>query len=246
MPAWSHHFVHLIAHAFVQWIVFLGTSPGGIIVQVMVLLLTEVQGGWWKLSTWRVNWKGGLRRAIYAVVSVWALVFIACIIITLYDDHISLVTQVSSLKTILSAETKQKETLQNALRDQKPVFKYLPEKEVPLKMFVSSQLLEKVGDPSTPSRKMFVLLAVTNKIVSPVDVLIQCSYDFMITEQPLVASQEEMTAYQMTRADQVSGHEVRYKMQSPAWGPDSPMEIPVLVTGFDNAKPFKCSITPQQ
>jgi hypothetical protein len=115
----------------------------------------------------------------------------------------------------------------------------------PLRMFVSAQMLEKVGDPSDPSRRMFVLLAITNKKVSPVDVTIQCNSDFVITEQPRVASEEEATMYLMTEAHQLSGNRVRYKMQSPAWGPESPMGIPVLVTGFDNTKPLKCTIKPQ-
>jgi hypothetical protein len=118
-------------------------------------------------------------------------------------------------------------------------------KNEPLKMFITAQLLEKVTDSSDPSRKMFVLLAITNKKITPVSVSIKCNYDFMITEQPLVASQNLTTIYLNTKVNQISGHEVRYKMQSPEWGPDSPMEIPVLVAGFDNNKPFNCNVTQQ-
>jgi hypothetical protein len=63
MPVWFHHFAHFVSQVFVHWYTFLGTSPGGVAAQVIVLLLTEVQGGWWKVKTWRVNWQGGLRSA---------------------------------------------------------------------------------------------------------------------------------------------------------------------------------------
>jgi hypothetical protein len=87
MPIWFHHFAHLLFRVFVRWYTFLGTSPGGVLAQVLVLLLTEVHGGWWKLETWRINWTGGLRRGAYALGSVWIVVFLACIVTTFYDDH---------------------------------------------------------------------------------------------------------------------------------------------------------------
>jgi hypothetical protein len=91
MVAMLHAFAHLFVHIFVRWYTFLGTSPGGIAAQIVTLLLTEVQGGWWRLQAWKTSWKGGLKRAGLALVSVWLLTFLVCIVITVYDDHRELV-----------------------------------------------------------------------------------------------------------------------------------------------------------
>jgi hypothetical protein len=241
MSVWFDHVAHLIGHSFMRWVVFLGTSPGGIAAQVVVLLLTEVQGGWWKFNTWVENWKGGLRRAVFALGSVWAIVFIVCVVATIYNDHVGLVAQISAREVRLQSESMQIQKLQTALKDQKPLIKYLSEKNKPLDMFVSATLLAKVGS-ADPSRKLFILVAVTNQNISPVDVSLTCNYDFIVTEQPMVASREEMIMYFMTKVDQISGNKIIYKMQSPAWGPQNPMEIPILVNGFDSNKPLKCEI----
>lgn len=87
MLVWFHHFSYFAFRIFVHWYTFLGTSPGGVVAQIAVLLLTEVHGGWWNWKTWRVNWQGGLRRAAYALGSVWVIAFLACIVTTTYDDH---------------------------------------------------------------------------------------------------------------------------------------------------------------
>jgi hypothetical protein len=97
MVAMLHAFAHLFVHIFVRWYTFLGTSPGGIAAQIITLLLTEVQGGWWRLQAWKTSWKGGLKRAGLALVSVWLLTFLVCIVMTVYDDHEELVAANRSL-----------------------------------------------------------------------------------------------------------------------------------------------------
>jgi hypothetical protein len=91
MLAMLHAFSHLFVHVFVRWYTFLGTSPGGIAAQIVTLVLTEVQGGWWRLDDWKKGWKGGLRRAGLALASVWILAFAFCTFTTVYDDHQGLV-----------------------------------------------------------------------------------------------------------------------------------------------------------
>jgi hypothetical protein len=98
MPEPFHHLVHLVSHAFVRWYTFLGTSPGGVVAQVLVLILTEMPSGGWRLSAWRTTWKGGLKRAVIVLGTVWILAFAACVTTTLYDDHMSLVDQVGRMK----------------------------------------------------------------------------------------------------------------------------------------------------
>jgi len=98
MILWSHHFAHLLLRICLAWIRFLGTSLGGIIAQVAILLLTEVQGGWGRVETWRTNWKGGLRRGIYALFWVWGLAFIFSSLKTVYYDHQELAARVHSLE----------------------------------------------------------------------------------------------------------------------------------------------------
>jgi hypothetical protein len=91
MVAMFHAFAHLLVDIFVRWYTFLGTSPGGIAAQIIILVLTEVQGGWWKLEAWKKSWKGGLRRAGLALALVWLLTFVVCTITTVYVDHQGLV-----------------------------------------------------------------------------------------------------------------------------------------------------------
>jgi hypothetical protein len=99
MPEVFHHFAHLISHAFVRWYTFLGTSPGGVIAQIVILGLSEIRGKWWTLAAWHANWQGSLKRGAIALGSVWIVVFAACIVTTIYDDHASLVHQIGVLKT---------------------------------------------------------------------------------------------------------------------------------------------------
>lgn len=82
-----HQFAHIFWRAFVCSYTFLGTSPGGLLAQVITIGITEVPGGWWKLSTWRENWEGGLKRIAYALVGVWAITFVVCSVTTIRDDH---------------------------------------------------------------------------------------------------------------------------------------------------------------
>lgn len=91
MLAMLHAFAHLFARTVVRWYTFLGTSPGGIAAQILFLVLTEVHGGWWRWQAWKTSWKGGLKRAGLALVSVWLLAFIGTIVVTVYDDHQGLV-----------------------------------------------------------------------------------------------------------------------------------------------------------
>lgn len=83
----AHHFAHLFVRAFVCSYSFLGTSPGGLAAQVLTIFTTEVQGGWWRLSAWRANWQGGLKRAVYTLLVVWAVTFAVCTATTIYNDH---------------------------------------------------------------------------------------------------------------------------------------------------------------
>jgi len=84
-------FVHLLLRIFARWYAFLGTSPGGIAAQIIVLLVTEVQGGLWRLEAWKKGWKSGLKRAGFALAVVWIPAFAACTVTTIYDDHQELV-----------------------------------------------------------------------------------------------------------------------------------------------------------
>ena len=56
------HLGHLTHHAFVLWYTWLGTSPGGVIAQLLVLFLTEGRGGMLRWEAWRENWQGGLEE----------------------------------------------------------------------------------------------------------------------------------------------------------------------------------------
>lgn len=106
-----HHFAHFVFRVFVRWYTFLGTSPGGAAAQVVTLVITEAKGGWLRLSAWRTNWQGGLRRGAIALGSVWIVVFATCVVGTAYDDHMSLVAQVRGM-TIERDQWKERSTTQ--------------------------------------------------------------------------------------------------------------------------------------
>ena len=88
---------------------FLGTSPAGLAAQVLTILTTEVQGGWSKPSAWRQNWQGGLKRAIYTLLSVWIVTLVVCLVTTIYSDHQNLTAQ-------LRAVVREKDELKNDLK----------------------------------------------------------------------------------------------------------------------------------
>ncbi len=87
MHSWLHPIASLLLRVCIAWLRVLGTSWGGIVAQVLILLLTEGQGGWWRLQTWKTNWKGGLRRGVYALLAVWAAAFVFCTGATISQDH---------------------------------------------------------------------------------------------------------------------------------------------------------------
>jgi len=91
---------------------FLGTSPGGLAAQVLTILTTEVQGGWWRPSAWNANWQGGLKRAVYTLLVVWAVTFFVCTVTTVYHEH-------QNLAGRLQAVVREKNELKNdlAVRD---------------------------------------------------------------------------------------------------------------------------------
>lgn len=70
-----------------MWYTFLGTSPGGIIAQLVVLFGAEIRRGWWRLGFWREQWRSGLKRAAYALGAVWIVAFVGSAAVTIYDDH---------------------------------------------------------------------------------------------------------------------------------------------------------------
>src|ERR1039458_7586198 len=82
-----HHFAHLFVRAFVCSYSFLGTSPGGLAAQVVTILATELEGGWWRASAWKANWQGGLRRGVYTLLVVWVVTFAVCSVTAVYHDH---------------------------------------------------------------------------------------------------------------------------------------------------------------
>src|SRR5262245_50231220 len=128
---WSLHLAHLFARTFIRWYTFLGTSPGGIGAQIVTLILYEVRGGLWKWSTWRTNWQGGLKRAVKALLWVWAVAFCWSLITTIYDDHVQLTARLRSLQSekkqaedqltaalqSLNAEKKQADECHSQLQD---------------------------------------------------------------------------------------------------------------------------------
>jgi hypothetical protein len=82
-----HHFIHLFVRAFVCSYSFLGTSPGGLAAQVVTILATELEGGWWRASAWKANWQGGLKRAVYTLLVVWVITLAVCSVTTVYHEH---------------------------------------------------------------------------------------------------------------------------------------------------------------
>lgn len=109
MPEAFHHFAQLFLRVFVCSYTFLGTTPGGLAAQIVSIVGTEVRGGWWKLSAWKANWRGGLNRAIGALLFVWVITFIVCGVTTLYNDHRNVVGRLrevvnekDNLKTLLN------------------------------------------------------------------------------------------------------------------------------------------------
>jgi hypothetical protein len=121
MPEIINHFAHLVVRVFVCSYIFLGTSPGGIAAQLVLVIGTEVKGGWWRLAAWKENWQGGLRRALYALGVVWAIVITGCFVTTMYDDHQSLavrlravVNEKDALKTGLTQRDEYIKRLENA------------------------------------------------------------------------------------------------------------------------------------
>jgi hypothetical protein len=78
--------------------------------QIVTLLATEVQGGWWKPSTWRTNWRGALRRGVYTLAVVWMVTFAICIVTTIYDDHRALSDR---LRIVVNENNRLKSELQN-------------------------------------------------------------------------------------------------------------------------------------
>jgi hypothetical protein len=98
MPESLHHFVHLFVRIFLCSAFFLGTSAGGLGAQIITILTTELHGGFFKISAWRANWRGGLQRALITLVVVWAVTFGICTMTTVYDDHQALVSKVAKLQ----------------------------------------------------------------------------------------------------------------------------------------------------
>jgi hypothetical protein len=88
-----HAFAHLFVRIIVNCYTSLGTSPGGIGAQAVLLILTEVKGGWWRMQNWRDNWRGGLRCGVLTLGVVWAGTFAVCTVTTVYDDHVALVAR---------------------------------------------------------------------------------------------------------------------------------------------------------
>jgi hypothetical protein len=121
MPSAFHSFSHLLVRIFVRWYQFLGTSPGGIAAQILIVIVNELRGQWWKLKQWPEIWKGGLKRAATALGIVWILTFFVCILTTVYDDHIVLKSSNVALTSQfldMTVELDQLKIQNNALQQQ--------------------------------------------------------------------------------------------------------------------------------
>jgi hypothetical protein len=102
------HFAHLLERAFACSYSFLGTSPGGLAVQIVTIFTTTIKGGWWRPSAWKTNWQGGLKRAVYTLLIVWAITFAVCSATSVYHDHRDLTER-------LRAVVNEKDQLKNGL-----------------------------------------------------------------------------------------------------------------------------------
>jgi hypothetical protein len=131
-----HHFVHLFVRAFACSYAFLGTSPGGLAAQVLTIFTTEVQGGWWRSSAWKVNWQGGLKRAVYTLFVVWAITFAVCTVTTIYKDH-------QNIAGRWQAVVREKDELKNGLTVRDKYIQQLTEENTRLDEREREQLRQK-------------------------------------------------------------------------------------------------------
>lgn len=91
----------------------LGTSPIGIAAQFVLpflILVMEARGKWDKVKE---GWKRGARHGIYALLIIWIFSYGVSTILTVYDDHIQLVTTNEALASENSSLRSRIQDLQN-------------------------------------------------------------------------------------------------------------------------------------
>lgn len=102
-------FLHLIWVVCLRTATCLGTTLPGIVAQVFVVIYTGATNGL-SLRAWKQNWRGGLKRGIYALLIVWIPTYCVFTVKTVYEDHVSLVKKLEDVSTenkILKAKDNQ-------------------------------------------------------------------------------------------------------------------------------------------
>lgn len=117
-------------------------------------------------------------------------------------------------------------------------------KEKPPKMFANVQMIEGVSSPALPKRKLFMLVGITNRVMSPVDVSVDCNYDFTALAPPVVMTPDS-GPNEIKRFERPNAHLMRLRMSVPAWGPDTPLEVPIMVDAYSETMPVDCIVKPQ-
>jgi len=196
----------------------------------------------------RENFKVGLIVWVVVMACVYTPIFAWNSIKVIYTDHTGLVNRIKELKDKNSRLVDPKSRDEEIRKLQAEVNNLTRELGKSKKSGMGEQQLHIVlmyypvgkgtvafGDKTG---RIIMLIAITNKTISPVDMILTCTEDFTPTDGPRLG----IGGVYLTRfAKALNSRSAELTIGFPAWTPETPLGLPV----FTEAKDMSCELKPK-
>jgi len=211
----------------------------GIGIFVLAELLTIKIRGW---KTVKTRWVESLGIGTAAVAVGWVGLFLYSIILGVAEDHQSLANRNGELvrnnrelaeknSHLVDPKSRDDEIagLRKKLGDTKGT------SQEPLHILIRYYGLEHETHVNDKTGQVIFVEGLTNKKISPIDVVVSCNQDFLPMNQPHVGIGG---IYLYSELNIINRRAIRVKLGSPAWTPETPLGIPI----FTEAKDIECQL----
>ena len=245
------YYAELFARALYAIPSLLGSNVLGLIWPVIVVFCGEIIAGF--SYGWRVmisnKWKQASIIGFAALGICYTLLFAWCALTTNYSDHATLASKVSVLQAAYNSNTADKnyavleaqsgcaetigenKTLGKQNRDQQNTINNCQTQALKLLVPEPFKIVPLLLEPASGCIEMQHIkwLLLTNKTVTPVNLVVACQKRFVSASASIVGSEILGGG-----ASKVTDTEYQVNISTPAWSPESPMLFDMSFIGDQN------------
>jgi hypothetical protein len=164
------------------------------------------------------------------------VLFGSFVVKTVYDDHQNLAAANQTLRS-QTAKLVDPTSRDDQISDLKEQIGELTKgaSPTPLRILIRYYGLEHETHVNDKTGQVFLVEGLTNQNISPIDVVLSCNQDFLPMNQPYLGVGGVYLNEELLIIDK---RNIRVKLDSPAWTPETPLGMPI----FTEAKDIGCQL----